>query len=295
MSRLRVILGALLLAALTACPCQAQSVAPNWGHPLLRGIVAWWRGVPGFTNGDRFFDLTGNRYHATLTNMGYSATSGWSATDRKGGHAQINGDGINDYVDTGQASPFAFPDTTFTAMGWFRATTLATVQYLVAERIASVGTQGGWFLRLQTTGTIQARIVDTGNANTVLRETVSTLAVNTWFHIAAVFTTNTATQAGNDVTLYLNGVLDQTAPTTGTNPYVVCGCNLVFGVQSDNTTPWLSGAMDDILIYNRGLTALEIATIYSQSLQGDAGLLSPVGADVVSISSIPSTFFFFPP
>src|SRR5262249_38246338 len=156
--------------------CTAQQFTPDFGHNLLRDIVLWARATPGFAFGDRLFDLTASRNHGTLTNMGFTSTSGWSGTDRFGGHAQVNFDGTDDYVTFGNLTSADFANATFSVSVWFRATAAG---YIVAKRQGTGGgANGGWFIRVNSDGTVSARQVDTNNTSSGDRTSVSTVGLN---------------------------------------------------------------------------------------------------------------------
>ena len=72
--------------------------------------------------------------------------------------------------------------------------------------------------------------------------------VNTWYHMVG-------TWASNLLSFYVNGILINTATTTGT----ITPSYLVLGYRSSGA--W-SGYIDDLRIYNRSLPAQEIANLY---------------------------------
>jgi len=264
----------------------------NLQHPQTRGLVTMWHVLPGLDGGKTWYDLR-QRWPVTLVNMTTPGSSGYAGTSRPGGLGEIRFDGSNDYgIATGSSAALAFADATFTIAGWLKTASLATQQFVLAEQLGTSG-QGGWLLRLETTGLLQARILDSTNSNSARRSSSSTLVVNTWYHVAVVYTTNTATQAGNTVTLYLNGLLDQGSQTDGANPYAVCGCDVIVGIQGDQTSSPFSGALDDLRIYNYGLSAQEVQQVYDLGRRGSPGLLQRFAPGLlVSTTTTPSDSFF---
>jgi hypothetical protein len=260
--------GAQGLGTTSAIPFAMSDV--NLSHPLARGLVLWNLVVPPLAGGLKWYALIG-QIHPTLVNTG--AGGGFQPSTRSEWAGQITLDGVNDYVDTGVAAGLAFPNTTFTAMGWFSTTAIGATQNLLSQELLSA-VQGAWTIRIQTSGAIRAYLNDSVNGTTVRRESVSTVTANTWFHVAGVFTTDTTTQANNDVAIYFNGVLDQTAPTTGANPYGICGCNLQYGLRDVASNPF-GGSLNDIRIYNRGVPASEIMQIVKSGPPFFGGLLNP--------------------
>jgi hypothetical protein len=196
----------------------------------------------------------------------YGLVTGFDSTDRQGGVSELRFSGTDTMSFVGSAATFAFPNATGAVALWVKTASLATQQFLMAEQSTS-GTVGGWVLRIETTGLLHFRLLDATNSNVARRSSVTVLALNTWYHVAAVFTTNTVTQAGNDVSLYINGVLDQTARTDGANPYTICGCDLVLGTQGDGVSSPFTGAMDDIRVLNTSLTDMEVANLYADTVR----------------------------
>jgi Concanavalin A-like lectin/glucanases superfamily len=220
------------------------------------------------------YDMTPTRKHGVLTNMGFSPSSGWSISTRPGGTGQINFDGVDDVVVIGDVPDYDFPDATFTAEVSFQATAQG---YLVARRTAASG-GGGWFVRLDNPGVLTARIVTPSNTLAAGNSSVTaTLTSGAWTHVIVVFTTNTVVSTSNSLTIYVNGVVDQGTPAAANDVYVPCNggalCPLVFGVISDQAAgTWVTGSIDQVRIWNRGLSDGEVAALYAEWQRGDASL-----------------------
>lgn len=86
----------------------------------------------------------------------------------------------------------------------------------------------------------------------------TTFALNQWYHFVSVY-------AGQTLKLYINGELIATQRELTTNPIDRCvGGNLRFGAQQSGDPNNFDGIMDEIRIYNRGLTQAEITALYKQ-------------------------------
>ena len=86
----------------------------------------------------------------------------------------------------------------------------------------------------------------------------TTFALNQWYHFVSVY-------AGQTLKLYINGELIATQRELTTNPIDRCvGGNLRFGAQQSGDPNNFDGIMDEIRIYNRGLTQAEITALYTQ-------------------------------
>ena len=83
----------------------------------------------------------------------------------------------------------------------------------------------------------------------------SALSVATWYHIVAV-------KNGTTKTIYINAVSDATAGTTGGS--VGSNTNAVqVGARNAAPADTFNGQIDDVRIYNRALSADDIAALYN--------------------------------
>ncbi|MBD9357825.1 cadherin-like domain-containing protein [Methylomonas albis] len=99
----------------------------------------------------------------------------------------------------------------------------------------------------------------------------TTLAGAGWHHVAFSFD-----DAGNMATLYLDGVAVGSTATTDSISYTL-GVDSFIGKHGDGATTWdFNGKIDDARIYNRVLTASEIATLATD--------LSKTDTDIVAIT-----------
>jgi Concanavalin A-like lectin/glucanases superfamily len=253
----------------------------DWSHPLLRGLINWWYIIPTLSGGNKWYDIKGFK-HGTLTNM--TAGFGFQATNKDEWFGEMRFGGTDDSVLIGTDAAFQFSNTTFTVVGWFRATSCPGSCYIVSRRQTGVG---AWFVRVNSTGELNAR-ADGAGATAIDRQTVSTAMIDgNWKRFAVVFTTNTTVAASNDATIYVNGALDQ-GTNGGTSTYAPGG-NLAFGAFYDGSTGYLIGAMQDIRFYSRGWSASEAAADY---MFYRASLAQIVGAPHNLITEIIAALFF---
>ena len=91
-------------------------------------------------------------------------------------------------------------------------------------------------------------------------ESVTTVKTNVWYHLAGV-------RGSNYIQLYVNGQLE--AQTSVDFPIGYGDFPLYFGTTGESY--WdhkFGGALDEVSLYNRALSASEIAAIYTAGRQG---------------------------
>lgn len=260
----------------------------NRTHPLAYQLLSLWRVLPGLDGGSQVYDpLAGN--HGTLTNMGNGF--GYQPTTRPGGAGELRFDGTASRVTIADLPIYDFLNQVFTMTLWVR-TPSATSQYLLAKRL--IPGPGGWFVRVNASGTVTARLLDSNNLNAAERTSVVTVADGAWHHVAVVFQTDTITAANNDLAIAIDGQGTQGVLNGTGNPYNPCtgGCPLTLGSQSDGDV-FLLGALDDVRLYARGLLPLEVPSSRLLAQQGDPGLLNYVQVlqnGLVAVSTTQGSF-----
>ena len=183
--------------------------------------------------GPNWFDRSGNGNNGTLTGgVGYSGTNFGSLTF----------DGTDDYVPIGSTG---FPTTSSagTLSAWARTNTITGG----FDFIVSYG--AGFTNSARFLGINNSTYLFGGYANDI---TASGVPLNTWFNMAGVYT-------GTNALMYVNGVLvsGPTAKSWGTT-----SGNASVGRQANNSEYW-NGNISQVSIYNRALTATEVAQNYN--------------------------------
>lgn len=213
---------------------------PNWprvqrGHPLARGLVGAWKFTEG--SGLTAYDSSGFGNHGTLTNG-----PTWIGGPRGslGNFARTS----SQYVDCG--SP-AMPTIVTVLATVLVLDTTATQKTIVSKGYDAANTQ--WELIITTAGNkfrFQAYIPPSGRGATA----GSTVATNTFYRLAGLYT-------GATYQIYVNGVLDGSSTDTGP---IATAKKLEIGAVDNNgaAANFWNGYIDDVLIYNRALSAAEI-------------------------------------
>jgi Concanavalin A-like lectin/glucanases superfamily/Secretion system C-terminal sorting domain len=176
------------------------------------------------------------------------------------GEAQQNAldfDNVDDQVTVANASATIANSTNISLTMWvYPANT--TISFPNFDGFAGFrnNVDADFYLIHYTPTGVEARF---RNSAGVLTDVIYTsLAINTWQHF--VFTYN-----GTTLTLYRNGVSVGTAPATGT----ISSATQTFfmgNLPYQGTNFWLNGKLDEVSLWNKALSAQEVACIYNNHI-----------------------------
>ena len=213
-------------------------------HPLTRdrlndGLVFWWKGLPGLTEGEYAYDLTPFKNHGQLTNMDPNVA--W-VDDPRGGRA-LDFDGSDDHV---VGPTLTVP---ITVMAWFRYRGSGN------RRIWQFGAN-----RNSANVDSSHRLVGYYNGTTL--GLFTGVAANVW-HLAAV------SYDGTNGHVYLDNRVRLSAVAS-----VYGGAEqLLIGSTTGAPNQIFDGQISDVRIYNRALPPTEVKDVYLDSLNGYARTL----------------------
>jgi hypothetical protein len=158
----------------------------------------------------------------------------------------IDLDGDGDYIDCGANPLFGMQETNeMTVATW------VTIRS-VAHQWAAIVAKGEYSWRLGIAN--RDPIFHFGIAWGLLSDTtffdgVTTVGYDEWHHVAAVFDSA-------NMMIYLDGALDNSVPTT--EKIGSCNANLLIGENPEAAGRYWDGLIDEVLIYDRALSAEEI-------------------------------------
>lgn len=236
--------------------------ALSWRSGADEGMAAYWPFDE--TTGTQAYDHAGGAWHGTHVN---TPTISADVPSQYFSTRSLQFDGSTQYVDMGTSSILEPP--LITVATWINTTDNATSQTIVSK-VDTVADQG-WALRL-----------DSGNLEFILNDAtvaaVTAPSANQWHHVAGTYD-------GTNIKIYLNGVL---RTTTASSPYTQSTRSAKIGAGSAGGTVqnYFSGNIDDVRLYNRSLSAPEIAQLASKA---PAGSLVMSGSQVTHIGP-----FLFP-
>jgi len=221
---------------------QRGYIKPIDGHLLARGLVACWLMNEG--TGGKIFDVSGNELNLDFNNFPI-----WSPG--KFGSSILFDDASNQYLEVNQAAVNGAP---LTLLCWVYCNDLSQNTYVMYIADKDV-TNNAFGIRLNAdgAGSVQA-LSYAGTAAAALATVI--MSANTWHQVCAVFV------APNDRRAYING------GNEGTNSSLLTPTGLdrtSIGRAGDSTPGYyMSGKVGFAMIWNRALSALEIAWLYRE-------------------------------
>lgn len=151
----------------------------------------------------------------------------------------------------------------FTIEAWINPNTLAGTSKGIISKGGFKGTALNYGMRLEPTGRI---VVATNGAARLRSKTTTTIPLNQWTHVAATFNFNT-------FVLYINGQIDSSANVGSAGVSPVSNADSLYIGLSGSTTPF-SGMMDEVRIWNRELSSIEITRNMRLTLGTNSGSYS---------------------
>jgi len=205
------------------------------------GLVGYWPLDEG--SGNIAYDKSGNGNNGTLVNM---EAGDW--VDGVSGKA-LSFDGVDEYISLPATQDFA--SATLTIAAWIKADNFATYRGLITIK----ETHFTDYLVIRGNNSGFTLLIEDGN---VVKANTDTPALSTgqWIHVAFV-------QNGSGWKFYLDGELSTLTDETET----YCTDHLTISDVRIGCSDWASkyfdGLIDEVLIYNRALSATEIKALYN--------------------------------
>ncbi len=220
-----------------------RGIRLNKSHPLARGLVGYWLLNEG--SGNKVFDLSGNGNTGTRGGTGIIWASG------KFGRAQ-QFNGADDNITLGNNKFDFLASNSYTISVWVNADFLPTdTDY---DRIIDLEGRIGYIQAISSTWVF-------GIYNGAALKEVSSAtnyATGQWVHIVGVYD-----KGADTVTIAIDGIIRATTGTVGT-PDNSQDRNCLIGCAYDASLRFFDGLIDHAMIFNRALSASEIALLYRE-------------------------------
>ena len=208
-------------------------------HWMMKDLVAWWPMQEGA--GETLFDVSPNRNNGVLTNMNQSTD--WLVSSRGG--KSLDFDGHFERIDVAGITSLTLP---FSVSMWFKLNSTASAQRLFSLNAGGTGANV-YSLYTQDTA-IYCQHYDTNNATAS-----ASISANQWYHVVAVFVSN------SERSIYIDGEFKDT-DTQSQSALTTDNFNLGVLYWSTGYIQTLNGNMSDVRVYDRQLSDSEIRKIY---------------------------------
>jgi len=219
-------------------PIRAIQLHKN--HPLTRGLVGCW--LCNENNGDKLLDSSGNHNNASLYNTSWLAS-------KFGGGPYYNG--ISAYANIGQ--PPSLDVDYITIATWVRydaqpgaPTIIGRDEYPGSIRVFAFYNYGS--------STLRFFVFVGGNAK--IKDTAFVPTVGQWYHLVGV-------ADGENVRIYIDSK-DVGSPTSYSGVMDKDAVDMRIGDDLNDSHGPFKGIIDHLMIWNRALTAAEIAHLYRE-------------------------------
>lgn len=267
----------------------------NYGHELNQGLLGWWLSLPGIDHGRRFANILqpfssilSGSHGIFVSTLAESPSSGMTGTKRPGGMGQWNFDGsASNYLDFGNHWHIQ-PGREWSFALWVNWVSFFSDAGGHAPLSHSNSSNDGFALLQGTSApfNIIRLVAAPGGSATG----VNSAQINTgqWYHVVGTYD-------GSRIRLYVDGGLSGSATATGAMSYAN---NMYAGETYAPGTNQFIGAIDDIRVYSRVLSASEVSLLRAKSMQFYPGVLrlvpTPAGLIVTppGTTSAASRFFF---
>lgn len=211
--------------------------------PFVDGMIGWWTLNEG--SGTTAYDSSGFGYNGTW----HGTASGTAGTYYKSGNNQAYAgyfDGVTDYIATPALN--IFNEHAFTVTGWMYPTVSKEDEGLFGACYSSTGADQCLHLAIRNGIPYMGFFSDdiSGGAT----------SLNTWYFLAFTYTGG----AGGMRSIYLNGSLVASGASSA-GLQVLNGTTSTIGsdvIEGDD-----QGSIDDVRVYDRALSAAEIAAMYT--------------------------------
>lgn len=174
-------------------------------------------------------------------------------------------DGINDYVTFGNNINYDIA-TQFSVSLWIRPNNLSAIRTFVSKA-ENAGNIYGWSLRHETTGqlTLQARVPGALTSQT----STNTVTAGVWNHVVLTYSGNSNVSGFK---VYVNNV-SYTYPAFTLPASWLASQDFVLGARGTNTQ-YFSGNIDEVSVWNKQLSAAEVATLYNSGVPTNCSAVS---------------------
>ncbi len=218
---------------------------PNYLE-LSNGLVGYWT-FDGKNMVNNVADSSGNGNNGDM--VGFTSTSSAVVNGKVGQALKFNG--ATSYVLIAPNSIFDVPSITVSS--WFKTSNQGVLQDIVREDTVT----RHWGLRVNSSNQLECFTIYGG---VPIADSLTTVTNGKWHFASCIF----AKSGSNTiVSLYLDGIFQAQATATALNPSTPAQIVIGAWYQNPALFEFFPGQIDDVRIYNRALSATEVAQLYN--------------------------------
>jgi len=195
-------------------------------------------------------------------------TSIITPTDNFTNTYSIELDGIDAYVDCGDNNNLSFgdgsTDSAFSISAWIKPDD--SEKFRIVFKYNATQSLREYYFQIAGGQQLQVGLYDASNLGSLARNGVTTIPENVWSHVAMTYNGN---GSNTDIRIYLNGSPDN-GSTAGSGTYTAMNNTsepLLIGEFDGGTSA--DGEIDEVAIFNTGLSAVDITNIYNGGVPTD--------------------------
>ncbi len=158
-------------------------------------------------------------------------------------------DGVNDEMIIPDSASLDILDNV-TISTWVKVGSFSDSGFITKRS----GADNTYILGNLATGTLFL-FIDTTSGDAYAESSV--LQANTWYHVVGTYN-------GSLISLYINGVLNDTTAQTGSMLNVAT--DLYLGAQPDHAGGYVNATIDDVILMNKSVTATDVKELYYSNL-----------------------------
>ena len=233
-------------------PYPASRLSVDTANSLANGLVGFWPLTDGGSS-TTAKDITSNANDGTQ-----SGGVSWASTDI-GTAASF--DGVDDRFDLTSIGSMDFSSSDFTVSMWIYVDSISSPEYLWAKQTSGNSPSCTfWFYNSTTLQLIH--LASTTNCATDY--TIASSLVGGWNHLVASVSSPSSLLASNHA-VYLNGeLLTPNASVNGSGTITASSGTLSLAGRISDNLRQLSGDIQNVRVYNRALSATEVATLFNR-------------------------------
>jgi hypothetical protein len=213
---------------------------------LDNSVVGWWR-------------FEGNYFDEMGLNNGTGSGNPTNTSAGKFGKGVVF-DGKDDVINVVHSSSIDVTNY-WTISAWVKRD-VNNIQHSIVEKYDWTGGRGSFVLRITSGNKLQAGTIN-GTTTVNVCSSTSNIDAGTWYFVSATYNYS-ASDNKNTINCYVNGISQRNVTASGGIPSSSLPLR-IGALGNTGTASYFNGSIDDVIIFNRSLSASEISSLYNAS------------------------------